>query len=200
MSEQSFPKGLLFSIIAAFLIALLGALVIQAAKASRADMPVLGQVPEFVLAERSGEPFNSAEMQGTLWLVDFIFTNCQAACPVMSGHMSDFYKLYAHSDKIRFLSISVDPERDTLPVLQEYAKKQGVSDNRWLFTRGPIEKVIEISERGFMLAAENLPMGHSTKFVLVDENKQIRGYYDAMHDPDMALIQTHIRALAREMK
>ena len=200
MSEKSFPKGLLFGIFAAFVIALIGALVIQAAKASRSNLPVLGQAPEFTLTERSGESFNSSEMQGTLWLVDFIFTNCQAACPVMSGHMSDFYELYAHSDQIRFLSISVDPERDTLPVLQEYAKNHGVTDDRWLFVRGPIDKVIEISEQGFMLAAENLPMGHSTKFVLVDENKQIRRYYDAMHDPDMELIQTHIRALAREMK
>ncbi len=199
MPDKSFLRGLVFGIISAFILALMAALVINLARTSRANLPVLGTVPEFALTERSGDTFESSQMHGKLWLVDFIFTNCEGACPVMSGHMSDFYKLYEHSDKINFLSISVDPERDTLPVLREYALSHGVTDNRWLFTRGPIENVIEICEQGFMLAAVNLPMGHSTKFVLVDEKGQIRGYYDALYDPDMEIIKTHIRELARDM-
>jgi protein SCO1/2 len=199
MSEKSMPKGLIYGIAAVFMFSLLSALVISAAKKSVADLPIYGTNPQFELTERSGEPFHSKEMQGRLWLVDFIFTNCQGACPTMSGHMSDFYKLYAHSDKINFLSISVDPQRDTLDVLREYAASQGVTDNRWLFTRGDIDDVIDISENGYMLAAENLPMGHSTKFVLIDHNGQIRGYYDALYDPDVEQLKTHIRELARAM-
>ncbi|MBN1479923.1 SCO family protein [candidate division KSB1 bacterium] len=200
MSTNSLPKGFVFGIIFAFLLAVGAALVISAAHYSRANLPVLGSAPDFTLTERSGEPFSSEDMRGTLWLVDFIFTHCQAACPVMSGHMAELYKLYAHSDKIRFLSISVDPERDTMEVLQDYADKQGVTDNRWMFVRGEIDYIIEICEQGFMLPAENLPMGHSTKFVLVDQVGQIRGYYDALDDPDIDVLKTHIRELARQMK
>lgn len=199
MSEKSMAKGLIYGITAAFILSLLSALVISAAKKSIADLPVYGTNPQFQLTERSGVIFNSQQMLGRLWLVDFIFTNCQGACPTMSGHMSDLYKMYAHSDKINFLSISVDPERDTLEVLSDYAKSQGVTDNRWLFTRGDIDYIIDICENGYMLPAENLPMGHSTKFVLVDHNGQIRGYYDALYDPDVEQLKTHIRELARAM-
>ncbi len=199
MSDKTFPKVLIGGIAFAFIVSLLGAFVISAAKKSVADLPVYGTNPHFELTERQGQLFNFKDMVGTLWLVDFIFTNCQGACPVMSGHMADFYKLYAHSDKIRFLSISVDPERDTLPVLQEYALSQGVVDNRWLFTRGEINYVIEICEKGYMLPAENLPMGHSTKFILIDHKGQIRGYYDALYDPDIEQLKIHIRELARAM-
>lgn len=199
MSDKTFPKALIAGIAFAFIISLLGAVIISAAKKSIADLPVYGTNPQFELMERKGELFNSKDMAGTLWLVDFIFTNCKGACPVMSGHMSDFYKLYAHSDKIRFLSISVDPERDTLEVLREYAKSQGVVDDRWLFVRGAIDSVITICEKGYMLAAEDLPMGHSTKFILIDQNSQIRGYYDALYDPDVEQLKVHIRELARAM-
>ncbi len=199
MSEKSFPKGFVYGIVFAFILSFFSALVISAAKKSIADLPVYGKNPQFELIEQSGETFNSRDMNGALWLVDFIFTNCQGACPTMSGHMSDFYTLYAHSDKIRFLSISVDPKRDTLEVLQNYAKAQGVVDNRWLFTRGDIHYIIDICENGYMLPAENLPMGHSTKFILIDHVGHIRGYYDALYDPDMDQLKIHIRELARAM-
>lgn len=200
MSTNFLPKGLFFGIIFAFLLALGAALVISAARYSRANLPILGSAPDFTLTERSGEPFSSADMRGTLWLVDFIFTHCQAACPIMSGHMAELYKLYGHSEKIRFTSISVDPERDTIAVLEDYADKQGVTDSRWLFVRGEIDYIIKICEQGFMLPAENLPMGHSTKFILVDQMGQIRGYYDALDDSEMDLLKTHIRELARMMR
>ena len=75
MSEKSMPKGLIYGIVAVFLISLLSALVISAAKKSIADLPVYGTNPQFELTERSGDTFNSKDMQGKLWLVDFIFTN-----------------------------------------------------------------------------------------------------------------------------
>ncbi len=118
----------------------------------------------------------------------------------MSGHLAKLYKLYSHSDKVNFLSISVDPERDTIQALKAYAAAQGVTDNRWIFCRGPIEEVIQVCENGFMLPAENLPMGHSTKFVLLDAKMQIRGYYDALSESEVDLLKAHIRELARKMK
>lgn len=198
--NRTFPLALLFGIGFAFVLALFAAFVIQMAKTSRADLPVIATVPEFTLTERSGEPVSHTDLPGTLWVVDFIFTNCQGACPVMTREMSELYELYSNSEKIRFLSISVDPERDTLEVLRNYAQSHGVTDDRWLFTRGPIEDVVRISEQGFLLPAENLPMGHSTKFVLVDENSYIRGYYDALNKAEVELMKTHIRELARKMK
>lgn len=192
-------KTLVIGILFSFVLAAIAAIVIRQAQFSRADLPVLGRVPNFEFTERSGIPFGKEEMKGSICVVDFIFTNCPSACPIMSSHISELYKLYAHSDKIRFVSISVDPARDSLRVLQEYAKSHGVTDNRWLFLRAPIEQVITLSEKGVMLPAENLPMGHSTKLVLVDPNGNIRGYYDGLNDASIAHLKEAIKALAKRM-
>lgn len=192
-------KNLVVGILFAFFLAAIAALVIRQAQLSRADLPILGKVPNFEFTERSGKAFGMEEMKGTICVVDFIFTNCPSACPIMSSHISELYKLYAHSDKVRFVSISVDPARDSLRVLQKYAASHGVTDDRWLFLRAPIEDVIHLSEKGFMLPAENLPMGHSTKLVLVDQNGNIRGYFDGLSKASVAAMKEAIKALAKGM-
>ena len=197
--ENGFPKALAAGILFAFIISFAAGLVIKAAKDSLSNPIVYGVVPSFTFQEKDGGDFSSESMKGRVWIVDFIFTNCQGACPIMSGHMSKLYKLYGHSDKVHFLSISVDPDRDTIDVLQEYARTQGVTDNRWKFCRGPIEQVISVCETGFLLPAENLPMGHSTKFILVDEKMQIRGYFDALIDQEIETMKVQVRELVRKM-
>jgi protein SCO1/2 len=104
------------------------------------------------------------------------------------------------SDQVRFVSINVDPDYDTLPIISEYATQKGAINDRWLFLRGPIAQVIDISERGFSLAADGLPAGHSTKFVLIDQHGQVRGYYDGMEHSSVAILQDHIAQLVRGAK
>ena len=198
--NSSSPKALIFGVLFVFLIAFSAGLVIKTARHSIADLEVYGRTPQFTLEDMNGDMFSSDEMRGKIWIVDFIFTNCPNACPIMSEQMSQLYKLYSHSDRVHFLSLSVDPTRDTKSALQRYAKDQGVNDTRWSFVRGELDKIIDISENGFSLAAENLPMGHSTKFILIDEKMQIRGYYDGLVPADIERLKLHVRELARHMK
>lgn len=146
-------------------------------------VPNFGSIPLFTFTERSGGPFGSPHMKGKINVVDFIFTRCQGVCPKMAAKMTDLYQTYADSSNIQFVSITVDPEHDTLEVLRQYAVDNRVLDDMWLFLWAPIEEVVDLSENGFKLAADNLPGGHSSKFVLVDEEGNIRGYYSGV-DPD----------------
>ena len=122
---------------------IVAAVIINWAETSRARVPVLGEVPRFSLTERRGKPVTLDDLKGHLTVVDFIFTNCPGICPMMSSNMSELYQLYKSSDKVHFLSISVDPDRDSLVVLQRYANDFGVTDNRcgcsragpWLMSR-----------------------------------------------------------------
>jgi protein SCO1/2 len=173
--------------------------IIKAQSSRSSDLPVLGNIPSFELVESTGISFNSNEMKGKINVVDFFFTRCHGPCPVMSGHMSDLYQAFEGTDKVQFVSISVDPENDELPVLQDYARRQGVSDNRWVFLRGEMETVQWVSESGFMLAADDLPGAHSTKFVLVDDKGQIRGYYSGTDKASMNVLKTHIRDLVQNL-
>jgi protein SCO1/2 len=117
-------------------------------------------------------------------------------CPVMNANVAVLYKKYRTTDRVRFISISVDPERDSLAVLQKYAERFGVNDQRWLFLRGPIEEVKLLSERGFMLAGD-LPGLHSINLVLVDDRGMIRGYYSSTDEDALKVLTLHVRELLK---
>ncbi len=199
MDNSSTPKVLIYGLILLMLLVFIAAFAIDKANKSREELPVLGKVTDFGFKTSMGDSLHSSQIAGRLYLLDFIFTNCKNACPVMSSKMAELYKYYEHTDKVGFISITVDPHRDTPQVLQDYGKSHGVTDDRWTFLRGPIDEVIRVSEKVFMLPADNLPMGHSTKFVLIDENGNIRAYYDAMTEGILPLVKTQVNALGRKL-
>jgi protein SCO1/2 len=166
---------------------------------SQGELPQLYKLPEFTFTERNGEPFGRQNLQGKISIIDFIFTNCPGPCPMMSSKMADLYNIYSGTDKVQFVSISVDPNRDSLAALKAYAKRYGVNDNRWVFLRAPMTKVMDLYEDGFKLGGI-LPANHSTKFILVDQTATIRGYYDTFDDVSMKILKTHIKELAGKLK
>lgn len=184
----------------AALLAVGGALIINQANKSRSQIPKMYPVPPFEFMESNGQPFGLDQMKGKLNVVDFIFTNCQSICPIMSARMAELYDLYSGYDQVKFVSISVDPERDSPEALREYAKSFGVDDDRWVFLRAPIEQVVDLMENGFKLPAGDLPMGHSNRFVLVDRDGFIRSYHDSFDDNSLDALKKNIRELAKGIK
>ncbi len=195
--DNKFPIVLLVGVLVSFILGITALLVITIAAKSRSNLPILGQVPDFEFVKQDGTPFGLHDMQGKINVVDFIFTSCREACPLMSGNMVRLYQQYDNVGKVQFVSISVDPDRDSLKVLQNYAGAMGVNDNRWVFLWKPIDEVATLSEKGFMLSSQNLPEGHSSKFALVDGKARIRGYYDGLNDLDMKLLARDINQLVR---
>jgi len=168
------------------------------ADTSRGQLPVLGELPDFEMIERNGQPFGKNDMIGQINIVEFFFTSCPGVCPVMNRNMSEMYRKLDGFDLVRFVSISVDPERDSLSALIDYADSIGVNDNRWVFLRAPVDDVVWLCEKGFMLPADGLPMGHTTRFALIDPLGRIRGYYDGMDEASMSILLKHLRLLAGE--
>jgi protein SCO1/2 len=197
MDNKPKVKGLFLGILLLFVLSVIALIVVDLANKSRSDLPVLGQAPEFQFTERSGAAFGSKNLKGSINIVNFFFTTCVGPCPIMNARVAELYKKYSTTDQVRFVSISVDPKRDSLAVLRKYAEDFGVTDNRWLFLRGEIEEVHRVSEKGFMLAGE-LPTIHSTKLILVDRNQKIRGYYDSFDEESLRLLTVHVRELLYE--
>jgi len=196
MAENKFPKVLLWSLLGVFVLAIIAAAVISQAHKSRADIPVYGQIPPFEFVTQNNRPFGTSNLQGKITVLDFMFTNCQGPCPIMSGKMGRLYDQYSDASDVQFVSISVDPARDSLKALQQYAKAHGVTDNRWVFLRGPLEEVKHLSVDGLKLGG-NFPMGHSTRFVLIDRKGQIRGYYTGTDDASIDVLKTHLNQLLK---
>lgn len=179
-----------------FLFSLFALFVVDFAEQSRNEIPVYDAVPDFSFIESRGQKFGLQDLKGKINVIDFFFTTCRGPCPLMSENMEKLYEYYKTTDKVQFVSISVDPKRDSLSVLREYAGRHGVNDNRWKFLNGDIEEIKRLSEQGFKLGAD-FPDMHNTNFILVDQNGIIRGYYDLFTDASMKLLKTHIRQLGK---
>jgi len=164
----------------------------QSSEPEGSVLATFGVVPDFALTERSGRKFSKAELIGSPWIADFIFTSCPGQCPLMSAEMSRLQKVFSRETGLRFASFSVDPDRDTPEVLSQYADRYGAEKDRWFFLTGPREEMNRIL-RGFYMNPVEEPAFHSIRFVLVDSAGEIRGYYDAS-DP------TAIKQLAHDTK
>lgn len=201
-SGKSLGGAFLAMVIAMIVLASLAYWVISAAEKSRYEIPVLGQLPAFEFVDQDGRSFGRDDFMGKISVIDFIFTRCHGPCPVMATQFSRLYQLYHGSDMVRLVSVSVDPEYDSVSVLKAYAERQGVTDRRWVFLHAPLDSVIAFSEQGLMIAAdkESLPGGHSTRFVLVDGDGHIRGYFDGLDEAGLVKLKNNINRLVDEIK
>lgn len=141
------------------------------------ELPILSTLPDFSLTSDKGTEVNKGTMAGKIWIADFFFTSCSGPCPVMTRSMADVAKKLELYPEVEFVSFSVDPETDTPEVLAKYGEKFGANPARWHFLTGTVEAIQQVAVKGFMIGSVDNPVIHSTKFCLVDQKGQIRGYY-----------------------
>ena len=162
------------------------------------DLPISGSVPDFEFTDSNGETITRKDMDGKVWVADFIFTTCTMACPIMTGNMNIIHKSFKDDNNVRIISISVYPEYDTPEVLKEYASRYDANTDRWHFLTGPEESVKNIIKTGFKIGDYEDIIFHSEKFALVDVRGNIRGYYSGMETEDMSKLKKDIKRLLRE--
>ena len=195
---SSLNKKLVLAFLLIFMLGSFGFFVIDKATKSRIDnIGIIGQVPSFSLTNSDGSVITEKQLDNKISIVSFIFTQCEGACPIMSENMSILQERFASSYDIQFLSITTDPDYDTLEVLNEYSSNYS-NKNNWFFLRGNIIDVIELSEKGFFLSAALLPAGHSTRLVLVDKQLNIREYYEGTIESNIFELQSDIVTLLNQ--
>jgi protein SCO1/2 len=144
-----------------------------------AGLPSYGVVPDFALTDQSNQPFLSADtLRGKVWIADFIFTNCAGPCPRMSAQMHQVdTALRPAIQDLRLVSFTVDPARDTPAVLAKYAERYQAQPGVWFFLTGPQAALHNLARNVFLLGDVNGDLEHSTRFVLIDRQSRVRGYY-----------------------
>jgi len=161
-------------------------------------LPVLGQVPDFHLTDQAGRAFDGSSLSGHDWAADFVYTTCDGPCPMMSSQMHRVQTLTAETPDVKLVSFTVDPVHDTPPVLAEYARHFQYDPARWSFLTGETASLNDLGIRGFKLNAVDGSLTHSTRFVLVDRQRRIRGYYISTEDGFLTRLVHDIRQLERE--
>lgn len=171
-------------------------------------LEVYGQVPDFSLLERNNQPLRLKDLQGKVWIADFIYTNCPDICLLLSAQMAEFQKDLSQEQDIRLVSISVDPERDTPEALSQYAQHYEANPNRWFFLTGEKQTIYRLAQEGFRLSvveiapekrdATGASHVHGSRFVLVDRKGQIRGYYHSSDPEALKRLVRDARILLKE--
>ena len=164
-----------------------------------------GSVPEFTLTERDGSTVSLQQLQGKIWVADFIYTSCTDTCPLQSAMMAKLQQQYAANPDFQLVSFTVDPERDTPQALTNYATKFQADGKRWYFLTGQKDRLLRLVEEGFHLAVATFSndadptgvIGHSPRFVLVDKDAHIRGYYDSRDAEALVRLKHDIDSLVR---
>ncbi|MBI4616171.1 MAG: SCO family protein [Planctomycetes bacterium] len=173
-------------------------------------IPVLGTVPPFELVDQDGRPVRGVDLAGKVWVADFIFTHCPAACSEMSSRMKSLAGRTATVEELMLVSFSVDPERDTPERLAEYARRFEAPAGRWIFLTGEKATLHRLAQEGFRVPVSEVPPAevkpeigpflHSQRFVLVDARGRIRGYYDGTGAEDAGRLERDLRRVAAESK
>ena len=155
-------------------------------------------VPHFALTNQRGTKISPADLQGKIWVADFIFTRCAAACPLMMDKMVKLQEEFAEAN-VNFVSVSVDPEHDTPEVLFRYADRFGVNHDKWHLLTGEKDTIYQLSHNGFNLAVgeQKSEILHSSRFVLVDHQGKIRDYYDSNESDALQQLRQDIKTLLR---
>lgn len=171
-------------------------------------LQLLGKLPAFDLVERRQVPLRLADLRGKVWVADFMYTSCVEICPLQSAELARLQTAFAEHTDLRLVSISIDPERDTPAVLSAYAEKFQADPERWLFATGEPDAVARLAQEGFRLSAASYVSGddgedytfiHSNRFVLVDRQGHIRGYYRSTDPDDLIRLRRDLTVLLRQV-
>jgi protein SCO1/2 len=176
-----------------------------------ADPPkVFYQVPEFTLTDQMGKPFGTKDLAGKIWIANFVFTHCPTLCEGLTTEMSKLQKRLRYMrDSTNLVSFSVDPENDTPEKLYDYASKHKANHLRWRFLTGDVAAVKKAVVEGFKLPMEKetdmpvddqlMNIAHGTRFVLVDPQLRIRGYYE-IDEAGIAKLLEDVAFLSEQMQ
>ena len=172
------------------------------------------KVAELELTNQLGEKVNLNEMlKDQMLVIDFFFTDCASSCPKMSKSMRLLQTSFKKDPKkessldtvVHFISITVNPGRDSFQVLRTYADRYDANPDHWWFLTGDKKTIYDYARKQLGVVTGPGDGGaddfiHSEKLVLVDKDRQIRGYYNGLNDTDVRKCADDIVLLTLEKK
>lgn len=155
---------------------------------------------DFHLTDQNGKPVSLKTFDDKIFVAGFFYTHCPTVCKELNSNMDSLAENYATNKMVYFASITVDPARDSVKVLNEYSKKFETSA-KWMFLTGDTTTIYNLARKGFLVNA--LQTGkddfiYSDKLVLIDQHKRIRGYYTGSSLQDVVRLNDEIKVLLSE--
>lgn len=163
---------------------------------------IFHKVPDFKLISQKGETITPEKLDDGVYVVNFFFATCPGICKKMSSQMVRVQEKFRNNPAVKLVSITVNPEHDSVEVLQDYADQYGANNDQWYFLTGSREQIYTLAKEGFYLPVQQVEgqqdFIHSEKFLLVDKNGHVRGIYDGTVTKDVDRLVTEINVLLDE--
>ena len=185
--------------------------VVKTKKGKRVNDTVWHQLADFSLTNQEGMPVTWDSLKGKIIIADFFFTHCPTICPQMTLNMKRMAESIHNGQRVgdrtnkqvRFVSFSIDPERDSVERLKYWADKYQIDPEQWWLLTGD-KKVI------YAMVIDEMKVGlvdgkgidtnfiHSDRFVLIDSNRHVRGYYSGLDKVALAKLSNDLVLLTME--
>ena len=160
-------------------------------------------IADFSLVNQNGKTVTQDTYNDKIYIADFFFTTCQTICPIMTDHMVILQNKLKHDPDVMLLSHTVTPKIDSVAQLKKYALKKGVLDTKWNLVTGDKKEIYELARKSYLAVKSygdggDYDMIHTENFILIDQKKRIRGYYDGTRKEDIELLLSDIDILKKE--
>ena len=158
-------------------------------------------ISDFNLINQNGDTITQDFYNDKIYVADFFFTTCQSICPIMTKNMKEIQEKLINDKEILLLSHSVTPEIDSVVQLKKYAIANEINDHKWNLVTGDKKQIYNLARKSY-LAVEDSPLGdydmiHTENFMLIDKNKQIRGFYNGTLDAEITRLLADIEILKK---
>ena len=160
-------------------------------------------IQDFEFTNQNGKKITQKDYENKIYVADFFFTTCPTICPKMTDNMVWLQDQIKNNPKVMLLSHSVTPDIDTPEVLKKYALEKGVIDSKWNLVTGNKKDIYYIARKSYLVVKTGKPeelydMVHTENFVLVDQKRRIRGFYDGTNLEEVKKLLDDINYLSKE--
>ena len=162
------------------------------------------RIPPFSLTNQNGETITEKTFAGKIYVVDFFFTSCPGICPKMTKNMTLLQDAFRDDDEVLLMSHSVTPESDSVSILRGYADMNDVQDGKWHLVTGERSEIYDLGRNQYFveenMGLEKSPSDflHTENFVLIDQNRHIRGIFNGLDKADIQHLIEDIKTLKNE--
>lgn len=158
-------------------------------------------VMPFKFTDQLGQVVTLDTFKNKVFVANFFFATCPGICKKMNDQLESATKSFKGNAKVKFISYTVDPERDSVPVLMQYAQLHDAVPYQWYFLTGNKKKIYELAHKSYYAAVDDsasINFVHTDNMALIDTRGRIRGVYKGTDSADVSRMVVDIRLLLQE--
>lgn len=162
------------------------------------------KIPDFKLINQLGDTITQKTFDNKIYITDFFFATCPGICPKMTKNMYKIQEEFKEDSEVLLLSHSVTPSIDSVSVLKNYAKRNGIINKKWHLVTGDKEEIYSLGRDSYFVENDLGEVKsiddflHTENFLLIDKKKHIRGIYNGLNRASIAQLITDVKALKKE--